>query len=1002
MPVSFLNEEQERRYGRYAGELDPEQLARYFHLDDADRAFVAARRGAHMRLGCAVQLGTVRFLGTFLAHPDDVPGSAVIFMAVQLGIQVGSLLSEYAASRWRSRHPVEIRDRYGYRAFSEPFVQFRLNRWLYALCWTGSDRPSALFDRATAWLIAQKVLLPGVTTLERNIARVRARAGQRLWRQMLMGMTFDQRERLEALLVPPEGARQSPLDRLRNGPVLQSPAELARAVARLDEVRMLAAGLPRTDRLPRTRVLAMARFATAAKASAVARLPQDRRLATLIAFIRTLEATAQDDVLDLFDIVVTRIFVDAQNVGREARMRGLRDLDAAALTLRQGWGLLLEQGGGGDPLEAVFAAVPRDVIEAAMSRVDALARPPDDPYFDELLAQHRRVRRFLPGLVRAAHLGATPAAKPLLAAVQHMSNVDSSGSKLPVEFIPPGWHARVVVDGVVDPKAWTLCLIDRMRAALRRRDLFATPSLRYADPRLGLLDGPAWEAARPAVCRSLGVSASGPDEVARMAARLDSAYRDAATRLPENASVRIETAVDGTPSLSLSALDKLEEPPSLVALRADVAARMPRVDLPELLLEMHARTGFAAEFTHASERGARAGDLPTSICAVLLAEACNTGLEPLIRLDTPALRRSRLSWVRQNYLRAETLTRANAALVAAQAAIPLARAWGGGDVASADGLRFVVPVRTIHSGPNPRYFGQERGVTYYNLISDQFTGLGGIVVPGTLRDSLVLLSVLLGQETTLQPTEVMTDTGAYTDVMFGIFHLLGFQFSPRLADIGGTRFWRVDPKADYGALNGLPRHRVKMPLVVDNWDDLLRLAGSLKLGRVQAGGLIRTLQTNDRPTKLARALEEWGRVVKSLYLLSYIDDESYRRRILVQLNRGEGRHQLARAVFHGKRGELRQRYREGQEDQLGALGLAVNVIVLWNTLYTDAALAQLRAEGLQVRDEDVARLSPLGFEHINMLGRYAFILPDTIARGELRPLRDPASASTENEEPALT
>ncbi len=154
--------------------------------------------------------------------------------------------------------------------------------------------------------------------------------------------------------------------------------------------------------------------------------------------------------------------------------------------------------------------------------------------------------------------------------------------------------------------------------------------------------------------------------------------------------------------------------------------------------------------------------MTTSLCAVLLAEACNTGLEPLIRLDTPALRRSRLSWVRQNYIRADTLVRSNATLVAAQAAIPLARAWGGGDVASADGLRFVVPVQTIHSGPNPRYFGQERGITYYNLTSDQFTGLGSIVVPGTLRDSLALLSVLLEQETALQPTEVMTDTGAYT------------------------------------------------------------------------------------------------------------------------------------------------------------------------------------------------------------------------------------------------
>ena len=127
-------------------------------------------------------------------------------------------------------------------------------------------------------------------------------------------------------------------------------------------------------------------------------------------------------------------------------------------------------------------------------------------------------------------------------------------------------------------------------------------------------------------------------------------------------------------------------------------------------------------------------------------------------------------------------------------------------------------------------------------------------------------------------------------------------------------------------------------------------------------------------------------MVESRYLLSYIDDEAYRRRILVQLNRGEGRHQLARAVFHGKRGELRQRYREGQEDQLGGLGLVVNIIVLWNTIYMDVALNQLRAEGFDVRPEDVARLSSLGFGHINMLGRYGFTLPDAVARGELRPL----------------
>lgn len=142
------------------------------------------------------------------------------------------------------------------------------------------------------------------------------------------------------------------------------------------------------------------------------------------------------------------------------------------------------------------------------------------------------------------------------------------------------------------------------------------------------------------------------------------------------------------------------------------------------MLEIAARTEFSNEFTHISERDSRASQLVTSICAVLVAQACNTGTGPLERNDVPALRRSRLSWVNQNYIRNETLTAANACLVSAQNRIPLVHHWGG-EVASADGLRFMVPVRTVHAGP--KYFGMGHGVSYYNLVSNQFTGLNGIV-----------------------------------------------------------------------------------------------------------------------------------------------------------------------------------------------------------------------------------------------------------------------------------
>ena len=261
------------------------------------------------------------------------------------------------------------------------------------------------------------------------------------------------------------------------------------------------------------------------------------------------------------------------------------------------------------------------------------------------------------------------------------------------------------------------------------------------------------------------------------------------------------------------------------------------------------------------------------------------------------------------------------------------------------------------------------------------------MIPGTLRDSLFILAGLLEQQTNLDPRELMADTHGFSEVVFGLFALLGYRFSPRLADLSDQRFWRLNKEDDYGPLNELGRHVVNSRLIHDHWDDMLRLAGSLKLGKVKATAVMRTLQRAGSLSGLGRAIAELGRVEKTLY----VQDEAYRRRILVQLNRGEGRHAVARAVFHGKKGELRQRYREGMEDQLGALGLVVNALVLWNTRYLQQALEQWQqTEGKPPADE-VARLSPLLHEHVNMLGRYDFTLPDRIAAGELRPLRSPTA-----------
>ena len=209
MPVAFLTDEQAQEYGRYTGEPSPAQLARFFHLDDAEQALVRQRRSAPNRLGFALQLCTVRFLGTFLVDPTDVPSGIVAYLCRQLGMPDSACLPRYLdRPSTHHEHADEITQRYGYQDFHTPAGTFGLVRWLSSRAWLTAERPSVLFDLATARLVEQKVLLPGVTVLARLVARVRERAAARLWHLLAALPTPEQRARLEALVQVPEGGRQ--------------------------------------------------------------------------------------------------------------------------------------------------------------------------------------------------------------------------------------------------------------------------------------------------------------------------------------------------------------------------------------------------------------------------------------------------------------------------------------------------------------------------------------------------------------------------------------------------------------------------------------------------------------------------------------------------------------------------------------------------------------------------------------------------------------------------
>ncbi len=994
MHTEFLTEEQKNRYGRYDGDPSDEQLVRYFHLDNTDFSLVADCRGDSNRLGFVLQLTTARFLGTFLPNPIEVPEKVALYLSDQLGIRRDlSFLEEYLErSMIRYTHRSKIREFYGYQDFGGS-NRFHLTRWLYSRIWMYSERPSLLFDLATSYLVERKILLPAVSTLTRLIAQIRDRSEKRLWKRMTSLLNSEQKSKIETLLQIPSENRRSLFDQLRKGPVRVSGPALVSALKRYGALKNFEIKKIDLSSIPPVKVQVLARYASTAWAASIARMPEERRVATLIAFLSVFETSSLDDAIDLLDMLITDIAKQAKSLGEKKRLRTLKDLDQAAIALRKACMIILDDTYKDENLrEAIFTSIARSSIKDAVTIVDEIARPQDGRFYQELVERYRRVRMFLPSLLKTVSFQATTSGKPALKALQCLYQMKKKRTltvkDVPLGIVSSSWKRLVINKGEVSLPAYTLCVLEKFQDSLHRRDIFVPDSSRWGDTRTKLLTKESWENKRVAFCRSLGHSQDIETNLDRLKSQLDVAYHQAANHFACNEALKIEEKNKKT-SLALTPLDEIKEPDSLVELRERVSSLLPRIDLTEVLLEINAHTGFTEAFTHITENRSRIDHLPISVSAVLIAEACNIGLEPLVKPNNPILSRDRLSWVQQNYFRAETLTQANASLVDYQSKIPLAKIWGGGEVASADGLRFVTPLRTINAGYNPKYFGSKKGITYYNYTSDQFTGFHGIVIPGTLKDSIYILEGLLEQQTSLQPSELMADTAAVSNLIFGLFWLLGYQFSPRLADICETTLCRIDPNISYGIFDQLPYKKINVNRIKENLDDMFRVAGSLKMGTVSASELIRSLLRSDRPSSLTRAISELGKIPKTIYMLNYIDDEGYRRRILNQINRGEGRHSLARFICHGQRGEIRKRYREGQEDQLSALGLVTNAVVLWNTMYIQKALDKLRQDGLVINDEDVARLSPLQYKHINVLGHYSFNLSEEVVRGELRKLHLP-------------
>lgn len=413
----------------------------------------------------------------------------------------------------------------------------------------------------------------------------------------------------------------------------------------------------------------------------------------------------------------------------------------------------------------------------------------------------------------------------------------------------------------------------------------------------------------------------------------------------------------------------------------------PLVEVPDLLREVHEWTGFADQFTHV-----RTGDVPQNLSAMLagvLADGTNLGPKRMAGASK-GISAHQIGWMRSFHARSETYRAAQACVTDTHTRHPHSKLWGDGTTASSDGQFFRASDRSAKRGDINLHYGSKPGTKFYSGLSDQYGYYSILPISPTESEAVYVLDGLFDHDTILDIEELFTDTGGASDHVFTLFALIGKRFAPRLRNIKDRKFHTFEKADAYPVLANHIGAPINTALIMEHWDELLRLAASIMSRTVAPSAVLKRFSASSKSSDLAKALREIGRIERTLFMIEWYSSPLLRRRCQAGLNKGESAHKLKRAVFFHERGEIRDRSFDSQAFRVSGLNLVVSSIVHWNTVYLSRAVAHLRQHGRNIPDELLKHVSPLSWEHINLTGIYSWDTQQHMHDG-FRPLRSPGN-----------
>ncbi len=971
--------------------IDRAGLIEHYVLSDQDLSLIRRRRGAQNRLGLAVQLALLRYPGRALLPNETPPTELLTFLGRQLGLSAGAWASYAERDETRREHLAELQAHYGLRSFG--IGQYRsLASWLMPTA-LQTNRGIVLVQAGMDELRRRSVIVPRLAVLERLCAEVIVRSERQLFEILTADLTDRQRLELDALLKVRDSSKVSTFAWLRSPPGAPTTQNILLHIERLQHIRDLELRSDLGHLIHQNRLLQLAREGAATTAQHLARFDSPRRHGTLVAVLLEASSTLTDEILDLHDRFVGSIFNKARRRRDEAfQSSGKAINEKVRLYARIGQALLAAKEEGADPFAAIERIVSWVDFARTVSEAEQLAQPEDFDFLGLISNGFPQMRRYTPAMLDIFDFRAAPTARPLLEVIDilRVMNRDKSRSipqNAPLEWISQRWRPYVVTDDGIDRRFYELCALTELKNRLRSGDVWVTGSRQFKDFEAYLLEPSRFTELREKQGLSLPVEQDGDSYVTQRIAQLKQSLDEvdglaARGELPD-AAVN-ESGLKITPLTNT-----VPEEASVLMRRA--YALLPHIKITDLLLEVDRWTGFSRHFTHL-KTGEPAKDQILLLTAIL-ADGINLGISKMAEA-CPGTTARKLDWLASLHIRDEAYTKALAELVNHHHQHPFSEHWGEGTTSSSDGQRFRASGRGEQSGQINLRYGNEPGVLFYTHISDQYTPFYTKVIAANARDATHVLDGLLYHESDLRIEEHYTDTAGFTDHVFALCHLLGFRFAPRIRDLADKRLYVPGKERDHPTLAPLIGGKLNLKLVRTQWEEILRLAASIRHGTVTASLIIRKLASYPRQNSLHTALREVGRIERSLFMLEWMKDPELRRRVQIGLNKGEARNALARAVFFNRQGDLRDRSFENQRYRASGLNLIVAAIILWNTVYLERAIDALREHGIAIEDESLIHLSPIGWEHVNLTGDYTWQAAGRLRKGGFRPLW-PFAASNE-------